>query len=63
MKNNQLPRYLAVVLGPAPSPPLLLGPPPDADHVVAGHGHHVLVVKTAGNLGQKSFFLIEFYNN
>ena len=56
MKNNQLPPYLAVVLGPAPSPALLLGPPPDTDHVVAGHGHHVLVVKTAGNLGQKGFF-------
>ena len=29
---------------------LLLSSPPDADHVVAGDGHHVLVVVTAGNL-------------
>ena len=36
------------LLGPAPA--LLLGPPPDADHVVTGHGHHVLVVKTTRHL-------------
>ena len=29
---------------------LLLSSPPDADHVVAGDGHHVLVVVTAGHL-------------
>ena len=34
------------LLGPA----LVLRPPPDADHVVAGDGHHVLVVVTAGHL-------------
>ena len=33
---------------------LLLSSPPDADHVVAGDGHHVLVVVTAGNLGEGS---------
>ena len=31
---------------------LFLSSPPDADHVVAGDGHHVLVVVTAGNLGE-----------
>ena len=30
---------------------VLLRPPPDADHVIAGHSHHVLVVVTAGHLG------------
>ena len=39
---------LTVLLGPAPA--LLLCPPPDADHVVAGHSHHVLVVEAAGHL-------------
>ena len=34
------------LLGPA----LVLRPPPDADHVVTGHGHHVLVVKTTRHL-------------
>ena len=29
---------------------LLLGPPPDADHVVAGDGHHVLVIMATGHL-------------
>ena len=29
---------------------LFLSSPPDADHVVAGDGHHVLVVVTAGHL-------------
>ena len=31
---------------------LLLSSPPDADHVVAGDSHNVLVVVTAGNLGE-----------
>ena len=37
------------LLGPA----LVLRPPPDADHVVAGDGHHVLVVVTAGHLEEE----------
>ena len=34
------------LLGPA----LVLRPPPDADHVVAGDGHHVLVVVATSDL-------------
>ena len=34
---------------------LLLGPPPDADHVVAGDGHHVLVVVATSDLQFKQF--------
>ena len=37
-------------LGLLTSPRLILCPPPDTDHVVTGHCHHVHIVMATGNL-------------